>query len=188
MQWCVGKRADASFQQGDSPMSTQKVTKVMLAQRVRDLVAGTDKHPLSAPLTLGGQSFTQQALVQVLQSLGNALSTVDMAKASWQSALSDLGDTQAKVAPTLKAYRAWIVATYGNAPATLADFGLTPPKAPTPMTAEEKAAAVAKRTATRAARHTLGPKQKKGIKGAVATPVTALAPTPAPAPVAKPAS
>jgi hypothetical protein len=170
-------------------MSTPKVTKVMLAQRVRDLVAGTEKHPLSAPLTLGGQSFTEQTLVQVLQSLGNALSAVDTAKASWQSAISNLGDTQAKVGPTLKAYRAWIVATYGNAPATLADFGLTPPKAPTPMTTEEKAAAIAKRTATRAARHTLGPKQKKAIKGAVSTPVTAPAtPTSAPAPVAKPAS
>jgi hypothetical protein len=44
--------------------------------------------------------------------------------------------------------------------ASLADFGLNPKKARTPLTIEEKAAAAAKRKATRAARHTMGSKQK----------------------------
>jgi hypothetical protein len=80
----------------------------------------------------------------------------------------------------------------------LADFGITPPKARTPLSADQKAAAVAKRKATRAIRHTLGPKQKKNIKGTVpatapqnsappattpATPSTATTPA-APAPKA----
>jgi hypothetical protein len=47
-------------------------------------------------------------------------------------------------------------AAYGSALDVLADFGLKPKKARTPATVEAKAAAVAKRTATRAARHTLG--------------------------------
>ena len=68
----------------------------------------------------------------------------------------------------------------------LADFGITP-KARAPLTVEAKAAAAAKRAATRAARHTMGTQQKKGIKGDVTgvlvTPITAASPT-----VAAPAS
>jgi hypothetical protein len=61
----------------------------------------------------------------------------------------------------------------------LADFGIST-KTRTPLTVEQKAAAAAKRTATRAARGTKGAKQKKGIKGDVVgitvTPVTASKP------------
>ena len=56
---------------------------------------------------------------------------------------------------------------------TLADFGLTPRKARV-VTPEEQVIAAAKAKATRAARHTMGKKQKAAIKGTVA-------PTPAPA-------
>jgi hypothetical protein len=177
-------------------MNTARVTKVTLAQRVRDLIAGTQKHSPNGQLTLGGETFTAQALIQVLQSLGDALVTVDTAKASWKGALKNLADVKAKVGPIIGAYRSWVVATYGNAPATLADFGLAPPTARAPLTANQLVAAVAKRNATRAARHTLGPKQKKDIKGTVpatapqngapqapapTTPSTATTPT-APAP------
>jgi hypothetical protein len=47
-----------------------------------------------------------------------------------------------------------------------AKYGITPDHEPTPLTVEQKAAKVAKAKATRAARHTLGPKQKKAITGA----------------------
>ena len=60
----------------------------------------------------------------------------------------------------------FIKATYANQPDVLADFGIKP-KARTPLSAEAKTAAAAKRTATRAARHTMGAKQKKSVKGAV---------------------
>ena len=57
----------------------------------------------------------------------------------------------------------------------LADFGINP-KARAPLTVEAKAAAAAKRAATRAARHTMGSQQKKAIKGDVTgvlvTPIT----------------
>jgi len=162
-------------------MSTQKDNKVTMAQRLRDLIAGTLKHSPNGSLTFGGQTFTAQSLIQVFQDLGNAISKVDAAKASWEDALKNLDDEKAKADPIMGAYRSWIVATYGNAPATLADYGVTPRKVPTPLTAEQKAIAVAKRTATRAARHTAGPKQKAGIKGdvkvtVVTTPATAPPP------------
>src|SRR5579872_2547217 len=142
------------------------------------------KHPPSGPVTLGGTSFTADSLIQVLQSLETAMSKVDEAKAAWKDALTVLAEAKAKTDPTVRAYRSWLAATYGNAPATLAAFGLAPPKARTPMSANAKAIAAAKRTATRAARHTLGPKQKAPIKGDVKV---AVVTTPAATPPATPA-
>ena len=69
---------------------------------------------------------------------------------------------------------------FGTQADVLADFGLAPEKARTPLTVEQKAAAAAKREATRVARGTKGAKAKKGIKGAVTgvvmTPVVAAEP------------
>jgi hypothetical protein len=167
-------------------MSTNnnRVTKVMLAQRVRDLIAGTQKHPLSGSVSLDGQSFTTDTLVQELQVLANAFSPVDTAKASWKDAMKNLADAKTKVAPVMAAYRTYLVTSYGNASTTLVDFGLTPRKARTPPSAEQVVTAVAKRAATRAARHTAGPKQKAAIKGSVDV---AVVTTPTPTPSAAPA-
>jgi hypothetical protein len=72
------------------------------------------------------------------------------------------------------------VTAFGNQPDVLADFGLVPRKAPTPLTVEQKAAAAAKRKATRAARNTMGAVQKKKVVGTVTgvtiTPITAPEP------------
>ena len=58
---------------------------------------------------------------------------------------------------------------------TLADFGLSPRKVAV-VSPEARVAAVAKTKATRAARHTMGAKQKKAIQGDVTgvliTPIT----------------
>jgi len=162
-------------------MSTKKETKVTLALRVQGLIAGTQKHASSGPLTLEGVAYTPAELAQVLQSLSDAIAKADATKADWKDALKSMRDTQAKVGPLLQAYKSWLVATHGKAPAILADYGLAPPKARTPQTADQKAAAVAKRKATRDARHTAGPKQKAKIKGTVPTPATAGSPAPAPA-------
>jgi hypothetical protein len=163
-------------------MSTKaKITRVTLAKRVRDLVAGTQKHAPSGQLTLGGQAFTAQSLIQDLQSLENAISKVDVAKAGWKDALKELAEAKAKVDPMMGNYRSWLHTTYGNAPAMLAEFGLEPPKARTPMTAEKKAVATKKREATRVARHTEGPKQKAAIKGNVKVEVVTTPAAPPPA-------
>src|ERR1700678_2857452 len=100
-QCCVGAARRPLSVKEEIIMSTKRVTKVALAERVRSLIAGTQKHPPSGQVTLGGQPFTTTALVQVLQDLGNALSAVDSAKASWQDAMKSLDDVKAKVDPTV---------------------------------------------------------------------------------------
>ena len=157
----------------------KSLNKANLQTLLGALVAGTQKHFPNGSLTFGGATYTPAALIQLFQSLDAATTGTDAAKAQWQDALKSQSDVRAKVGPVVKAYRSYLVALYGNAVSTLADFGLTPHKAPAPQTAEQKAAAAAKREATRAARHTLGSKQKAGIKGTVTTtgtPVAATAP------------
>jgi hypothetical protein len=157
-----------------------------LEQRIRGLIAGTQKHPPTGPLTVGGATYTATALVQLLQSLADALGAADSAKASWQEALKNATDVKAKVGPVVQAYRSWVVVTYGNAPATLADYDVTPRKVPTPLTAEQLVAKATKAEATRKARNTMGKKQKKSVKGTVPTtaPVTSSAASPPVAPSA----
>jgi hypothetical protein len=111
--------------------------------------------------------------------MADATAAADAAKAKEQDAQKQRRDVNAKVGPVYQAYRSYLVALYGNAVEPLADFGLAPHKARTPQTSEQKAVSAAKRKATRAARHTAGAKQKKGVKGAV---TAALVVTPQSAP------
>jgi hypothetical protein len=158
-------------------------TKNSLKQRVDGLIAGTNKHPPSGPLTLGNASYTAQSLVQALQSLDDAIAAADAAKASWQQALGKMNEARANGVPVVRDYLAWVKVTYRSAPATLADFGVAPAKVRTPLTVEQQAAAVAKGKATRLARHTMGKVQKLKVKGTVATATVPDAPAAATAPV-----
>jgi hypothetical protein len=157
--------------------SLKKDTAKVLAEQ---LVAGTKKHFSNAgSLMFGGGTFTPAQVEASLQAIVDLRTAVDKAKA----------DTKAKVeaekaqTPSLRsqmaAFVTFVRATFGNAPDILADFGLKPKKARTPPTTETKAAALAKTKATRTARHTMGSKAKKKVKGTVMTIVTAPSSTPA---------
>jgi hypothetical protein len=170
--------------------STSNQTRAAALAYVQALIAGTNKHFPNGSFTLGNATFTTASLLQVLQSLAAAISAVIAAHANVKDALTALQDLQAKVDPTLGAYRRFILAAFSSATQSLADFGIAPPKVRAPRTAEQKAAAAAKAKATREARGTTSKKQKLAIKGDVigvtVTPVTSTSATPAaqPAPTA----
>jgi hypothetical protein len=92
---------------------------------------------------------------------------------------------ETQIGPIVKAYERLVLAAFASATQTLADFGLTPPRARTPLTAEQLAARAAKARATRIARGTTSKKQKLAVKGDVTgvtvTPVYAPAAAPQPA-------
>jgi hypothetical protein len=77
----------------------------------------------------------------------------------------------------LLAFVGLVKAQFGTQPDVLADFGLRPKKVPAPMTPEQKAAAKAKRAATRKARGIIGSRKRAAVKGdvtgVIVTPVTA---------------
>ncbi len=138
--------------------------------------------------------FTPAQVVAQLQTLVALRQGVNDARATLKAKLA----AEASQAPTLRefmlAFVAFVKATFSKSPDVLADFGLAPKKAATPLTVEQKAAKVAKAEATRKARGTMGRKKKLAVHGDVTgvtvTPVTASAPvaaTVSPAPSAAPA-
>jgi hypothetical protein len=152
------------------------------------LIAGTQKHFPNGSFTLGNTTYTTASLVQLLQGLVSAMTAHNAAQANAKDTLVAEQGTKATVGPVLQAYQHLVLAAFSNATQTLADFGLTPPKARTPMTAAQLAARAAKSEATRLARGTTSKKQELAVKGNVTgvtvTPITA----PTSAPPAAPAS
>jgi hypothetical protein len=162
-----------------------KPSKAQALAHVQALIAGTQKHTPNGSLTFGSTTYPVASLVQLLQELVAAMASLNAVQASAKDAMSALRDT--KVGPVLRAYRRYLIATYGNATQTLADYGLESPKARTPLTSAAQATAVLKLRATRKARGTTSKKQKAAIKGTVET-TTGPAPAAPPATPAKPAS
>jgi hypothetical protein len=133
-------------------------------------------------MTLLGQSLTPAAIVSVLQeriATGQAAIAADASRnAPIVTDAAELTRTDALVS----ALRQVVQGMYKQTPGTLADFGLKDRKVTKPSV-ETLAAAAAKSKATRAARHTMGKKQKQAIHGNVASAAPA---TPSPASPAQP--
>jgi len=151
-----------------------KTGKATEASRVKQLIIGTNKHYPngSVGLTVGGATYTVTALTALLQSFVDLREAVDAAKAAQKAKI----EAERAQAPSLRgvvsAFVAFVKASFGNSPDMLVDFGIPARKARTPLTAEQKAAAAAKRKATRAARHVMGKNQRKAVKAAVKVTVT----------------
>lgn len=157
-----------------------KPSKASALAGVSALIAGTQKHTPNATLTFGNATYTTASLVQILRALADAMSAHDVAQARAKDVLLALRDASAKAGPVVRAYRRFLVATYGNATETLADYGLKPPKVRAPRTSEQKAQATAKLRATRKARSTTSKKQKASIHGTVSAQAQAPQPPTAP--------
>ena len=145
-----------------------KVNKDSLQKRIGDLIAGTQKHAPNGQVSFGSKSYDAATLAKLFQSLVDAIDATDAARTRWQDALANEHALRASVLPVVQGYREWVAVTYAGTPSLLADYGVSPRKVRTPLTAEQKAAAALKNKATRAARGTRGSKQKKGVKGDVA--------------------
>jgi len=171
---------------------TSKSSHATVLAFVQALVAGTNKHFPNGSFTLGGATYTTATLVQLFQSYGDAFAAVDAAHAQTKDAVLALRAAKAKMGPVILAYKRWLLSTFGTATQTLADFGVQPPKARTPRTSEQNAAAAAKRQATRKARGTVGKKKKLAVKGdvtgVVVTPVTSTSASSSSASPAEPTS
>ncbi|MGH7297701.1 MAG: hypothetical protein ACRELB_22375 [Polyangiaceae bacterium] len=157
--------------------------------RAEALSTGTTKHfpDPTAKVAFGGGTHT---IAEVNGNLGQVVTLrneANDAEAQAQAKRAAERTALPNLLLFMAAYVAFLKATFGNSPDVLADFGLAPKKARTPLTVEQQVAAKAKRKATREARGTRGPVAKKEIVGNVVgvtvTPI--LAPT---APSAQPAA
>lgn len=137
--------------------------------RITALMAGLAKYYGSTTLVLCGTSYKPAALQAFLQADVDAINGSTTARANWLTTVQVEQQTDAKTDPVLRAIEAQVKAQYGesqSAGTTLADFGLSPRKVPA-LTVEEKAAKAAQARATRAARNTMGSRQKAKVKGTV---------------------
>ncbi|HSY23512.1 MAG TPA: hypothetical protein VK841_15405 [Polyangiaceae bacterium] len=174
---------------------TSQSTKSAALAQVQALIAGTNKTFPNAALTFGNATVQASSIVQDLQNLEQAMLALTAAQSNARDAVSALRTLEVSVGPLVRAYKRFLLATYGTSAQQLAVFGLQPPKARTPISTGTRATATAKARATRAARGTKGKKQKLAIKGdvtgVVVTPITnppEPKPEPSPSPSASPAA
>jgi hypothetical protein len=162
-------------------MTKNNNSKARVVAAAKQFIAGTTKHFGSVPqITLSGSSYTPAEITSTLQSLVDLDAAVNAARAVTSAKVDAEAALLPSVAALMSALRTYVRATNGTSADVLADFGLAPKKQAV-VSPETQVIAAAKRKATRAARHTMGPKQKEGIKG-VAPGVISI-PTTAPAPV-----
>jgi hypothetical protein len=173
--------------------NTPKNNRIQQTAADQHLIDGfTDAASSITSLVIGSATVTTKDIVATLQSRIDARTTVEPARAPWQSAVQADRALEAKTKPFVAAVRASLLASFAGNIDTLAKFGLAPRQKPV-TTPEVKVAAAAKAKATRAARHTMGPKQKASVKGTVSptAPATDVPTAPAPSPtqpVATPAA
>lgn len=127
-------------------------------------------------LLLGATTYTPASLAAFIQSRIDLANEVVTTRATWRSTVTAYAALNAKAQVVLRDLRNFLIGAFGPTSPKLAAFGFAPPKQAT-WTPEQKAAASAKRLATRKARKTLGKKQKAKVKGTSATAPTATTPT-----------
>ncbi len=165
------------------------------AAAVTQLITGAKQFFTKANqmVALEGTTMTVTAALGQLQTFVNNRAATVAAQATAKAKVAAENAQAPALLVLIRAFEAFVRLTVGTDAAALGGFGLAPPKARVPMTAEAKAVAAAKRRATRAARGTTSKKQKQSVKGnvtatLVVTPAAAPTPAPAEAPVAQPAA
>jgi hypothetical protein len=137
----------------------------------RQAIAGMQKHFASTPtFVLDGAPTTPTDAIATLQGANDAIDRAAAAEKAFHDAVTAKNAAIAKGSALVGALKTLVKSQVGSTQGVLNDFGFSNPARQTPDEAT-KAAAVVKRAATRAARHTMGKRQKAPIKGVVqATP------------------
>ncbi len=162
--------------------STTNRNKATTLSFTEQLGEGVKKHMAdTAQVPLLGSVYTVADVIGKLHQIGSLQTAVDAARAAIKGKQAE----QKAAMQGLRAFRSAVVGyvkvAFGGQPGVLADFGISV-KERTPLTAEAKVVAAAKRKATREARGTKGPKQTKAVKGDVVG--VTVTPIVAPRPVA----
>ncbi len=156
------------------------------------LIEGLNKYATTLPsLVIGGTSMTTKDIVAQVQPRIDKSNTALSARATWQAAVRASHQELDATATFIANLKQTLLAAFAGQVDVLADFGLSSRKLAV-LTPEARVAAIAKMRATRAARHTMGSQQKKGVvgnvTGVIVTPVTAPAPTASPPAAPAPAA
>jgi hypothetical protein len=116
-------------------------------------------------LPLNGKTYTPATLTAFIQSRIDAANEATVAKAKFAEATKAYQAVNTEGIAVVHDLKQYVMSAFGRTASQLADFGFTPPKPKAVLTTEQKAAAVQKRAATRAARGTKGPVAKLTTTG-----------------------
>jgi hypothetical protein len=155
-------------------MATNRASKAGILTRDQGLILGFPKRLANAQILVDGTTYTESSAVALFQSRVTAATNVVTARAAYQAAVKAADAVETATAATVSGLVEAIYVACGNDPAALADFNL-PVRKKGSLTPAQLLAASAKAKATRAARHTMGPKQKLAITGTVTPATTAPA-------------
>jgi hypothetical protein len=147
--------------------NTPKKNRIDRTAADQTLIDGFNKHGASiASMMIGGATTTPKDIVATLQSRIDSAQAALSTRATWRTAIR----TDRTVRDTTKTFvsgvKQGLLLAFAGKLDVLADFGLTERASPV-ISPELRIAAAAKAKATRAARHTMGSKQKSAIKGTV---------------------
>ncbi len=146
-----------------------KTAKVDRSDRNRKALAGIRKHYASTPtMVLDGVTFATADVETALQGSIDAADATTAAAAVFHKTVAAERTANARGDAVYGGFKAFVTTQFKVSPDSMADFGLTLPARRVPDAAT-KADAVAKRSATRAARHTMGKRQKEKVKGTSST-------------------
>jgi hypothetical protein len=144
----------------------------------QQILYGVRTHLQTVPaLYLGGKVYSPATLeARVQQRIDKSVAIVN-ASAALDQAIRDYEAEDSECDVIVRDLRRTVTAIFGDGSSKVSDFGFFAPQRPV-WTPEMTTAAVAKRKATREARHTMGPKAKLAIKAAAPPPPTEPAPEP----------
>ena len=134
-------------------------------QSFNNLLAGL-KQNANASFTIGGTTYTSTQLQKIVQSILTALAAVPVAKGAYHDAVANVDELLNDNHDVILGLKQLLQIQDGTS-GGLAAYGLQPKKAGT-KTVATKASAASKALETRAARHTMGPKEKAKITAASA--------------------
>lgn len=142
--------------------------------RNTSVMAGIDKH-ITGNVTIGGVAYTPATLKAVFSDENAAITATDALHKALTDQVQATHATRVKASLVYGLLRSFLIGQYGKqANAVLGDFGMTAPKPTGAKTLQSKAAGAEKRAATRKVRNTMGPVQKKAVKGVMEVPVKAV--------------
>ncbi len=147
-------------------------------QRLAKIIAGSYR-PITKNIVLAGETQSAKTIESAMNDVTSADDTCDELHMKLEAATKVAKAARAKATVLTASLKKYVVAHFGESSPVLADFGFTPRKL-AQKTVAEKFQTVEKQLATRAARHTMGSRQKSAIHGSIA-------PSPVPAPVVQPA-
>jgi hypothetical protein len=156
-------------------MSTKmKGTKNDLIVSLQTMAKAAQQTFPNKTLSINGKPVKTVDFVAMLQGQVTAMQNADALRTAWLRATAQNAEAYgSQIAPAIVGLKQYAGAMLGDASSEYATFGFATKKAKRTLT--NKVAATAQALATRAARHTMGNKQRLAITGVVPTPATATA-------------